>query len=99
MRTIQSIKKIANTVYVNFSDGRFGSRTLDAGQWTNAGMSDAELAAARKLANRDGKWIEYRTPRTATQRATGRPNLDNEDELNVEYPLLRATIEIDARSE
>lgn len=59
MRSIQSINKKGNTVYVNFDDGTFGTRSFSDGKWTTHRISAEELAEAKRLAVRDGKWINY----------------------------------------
>ena len=63
MRTITNIKPLGKTVYVNFSDGRFGVRKLENGVWTSHNLSDEELSAARKLALRNGAWQKWTAPR------------------------------------
>ena len=64
MRTLQSVKATKYTIYFNFDNGRFGTRSYEAGKWTNAGISDEELKAARKVAfdNETKKWKSWRKP-------------------------------------
>lgn len=70
-RNIQSINPFTKTlVYINFSNGTFGIRKFEDGKWTNVNLSDAELAAAKKLAVKDGKWTKWVAPRNTTPRST-----------------------------
>lgn len=79
MRTIESIRKAGQTVYVNFDNGTFGTRTLQDGTWTNCKLSTEELSEARRLALRDGKWTSYRAPRNTTPAHVYPVRLDEED--------------------
>lgn len=71
-RNIQSIKVQGNTVYVNFDNGTFGTRSYENGAWKNHRLSDEELVAAKKLAVKGGKWTNWTAPRQSTPRATGK---------------------------
>lgn len=62
MRNIQSIKVTSKTVYVNFDNGTFGTRSFFDGKWNSWKLSDEELAKARELAQHDGKWQNYTAP-------------------------------------
>lgn len=66
-REIQSIKvlktKYRTIVYVNFSDGKSGERIFENGQWKTHRMTGEELAAAKQLAVKNGKWTNWRARR------------------------------------
>lgn len=72
MRTITNIKVIANkygkTVYVDFDNGYFGTWYKDAQTKRIAvkGLSDEELAEAKRLAMVDRRWQNWRRPCVAT---------------------------------
>jgi len=83
MRIIESIRKQGKTVYVNFDNGTFGTRTFENGKWSNSGLSAEELVKAKHLAVRDGKWLDYRAPRNQAPVAARRTvQLDEEDAAN-----------------
>lgn len=76
MRTISSIRKVGKTIgktiiYVNFDNGTFGTRSFENGKWFTGGLKDEELAEAKRLAVRDGKWTDYRAPRQQMQATDG----------------------------
>ena len=68
-RRIDNIKVLKNTVYVDFSDGTFGMHFFEDGKWHNSGIAPDELAAAKKLAVKNGKWTNWRAPRQAPREA------------------------------
>ena len=71
-REIESIKVQGNTVYVNFDNGTFGTRSYENGAWKNHRLSDEELVAAKKLAVKGGKWTNWTAPRQSARCATGK---------------------------
>jgi hypothetical protein len=68
MRTIQSIRTLRNSrniiTYVNFENNYFGTITKnrETGERTTFRLTDEEVAEAKRLAYRDGKWTDYRRP-------------------------------------
>jgi len=54
------------TIYVNFDNGKFGTHSKDRAEgakWIDSGLSAEELAEAKRLALKDGKWTNYTAPR------------------------------------
>lgn len=75
-RKINNIKvlksKYGTTVYIDFDNGYFGTRHFENGKWSSSGLTDEELAAAKKLAVVDGKWQNWKAPRENTTSYTPR---------------------------
>ena len=67
MARIDNIKvlrtKFQTIVYVDFSDGRFGTHTYADGKWITKRMTVEELAEAARLAKKNGKWMNWKAPR------------------------------------
>lgn len=63
-KQIKSIKvlttKYSTIVYVNFTNSTFGTHTKESGKWFDSGLTPDELKAAKSLALKDGKWINYK---------------------------------------
>jgi len=64
-RQIVNIKKVGKTVYIDFDDGCFGIHSFDSKEkrWHDKGITPQELAEARRLSVKDGKWTNWRRPR------------------------------------
>lgn len=83
MRKIESVNVSKNTVYINFSGGRFATRTWQNGKWVSSGsISKEELAEARRLACVDGKWQAYRAPKPAAATVAHSPRWRAEDDFD-----------------
>ena len=69
-RTIANIKPTVSrngnaTIYIDFSDGKFGTHSKYQGdtKWTDGGLTAEELAEAKRLALKNGKWTTWKAPR------------------------------------
>lgn len=83
-KQIKSIKTVASkfsfTVYVNFSDGTYGCHTKENGKWFDGGLTTEQLAEAKKLGLKEGKWTNWSAPKTGNQVSSGMTgSYDDED--------------------
>jgi hypothetical protein len=92
MKTITSIKKVNHTVYINFSDGSYACRSFESGKWNSSkNLSNEILDAARSVAYRDGKWMNWTAPREtriSNEKLTGfGGTVDDEEDARYDLEL------------